>query len=209
MAHTTVSSTGLPSPKVSQSETTATPEIRVLDVAEARQHQLALAEVLVDAVQGGASVSFMLPFTNADAMAFFDKVITGIENRERLLFTAWLGDSLVGTVQLVTALPPNQPHRAEVAKLLVHRKARGLGIGQLLMQHLEQHARTLGKSLLVLDTVTGDTAERLYERLGWTRAGVIPEYALYPDGRPCSTTIFYKLLDVLNPFGPVLPQQSR
>ena len=102
--------------------------------------------------------------------------------------------TLVGTVQVVLALPPNQPHRAEIAKLLVHRSARRRGIAELLMERAEAEARVEGKTLLVLDTVTGDDAERLYERLGWTRVGVIPGYALYPDGRPCDTTVFWKSL---------------
>jgi len=97
-------------------------------------------------------------------------------------------------VQVILALPPNQPHRAEIAKLLVHRSARRRGIAQLLMERAEAEARAEGKTLLVLDTVTGDDAERLYERLGWTRVGVIPGYALYPDGRPCDTTVFWKSL---------------
>ena len=97
-------------------------------------------------------------------------------------------------MQVILAVPPNQPHRAEIAKMLVHRSARRQGIGQLLMEQAEVEARAEGKSLLVLDTVTGDAAERLYTRLGWTRVGVIPNYALYPDGRPCDTTVFFKAL---------------
>jgi ribosomal protein S18 acetylase RimI-like enzyme len=95
---------------------------------------------------------------------------------------------------VILALPPNQPHRGEIAKLLVHRSARRRGIAQLLMEHAEVEARAEGKTLLVLDTVTGDDAEPLYIRLGWTRVGVIPNYALYPDGRPCATTFFWKAI---------------
>ncbi len=102
----------------------------------------------------------------------------------RLLLAAFADGELVGTVQVVLALPPNQPHRAEIAKLLVHRSARGRGIARLLMEHAEAEARAEGRTLLVLDTVTGDAAERLYERMGWNKVGVIPGYALYPDGRP-------------------------
>jgi GNAT superfamily N-acetyltransferase len=101
---------------------------------------------------------------------------------------------LVGTVQVNLALPPNQPHRAEIAKLLVHRSARKRGVAQLLMEHAESEARAAGKTLLVLDTVTGGDGERLYARLGWTKVGVIPGYALFPDGRPCDTTVFWKTL---------------
>ena len=100
----------------------------------------------------------------------------------------------MGTVQVITALPPNQPHRGDVAKLLVHRKARRRGIARQLMERAEAEARAEGKTLLVLDTVTGDPAERLYEATGWHRVGVIPGYALYPDGRPCDTTVFWKSL---------------
>ena len=110
----------------------------------------------------------------------------------RLLLAAFRGDDVVGTVQVVFAAPPNQPHRADIAKLLVHRDARRLGVAQRLMEHAEAEARAEGRTLLVLDTVTGDDAERLYERLGWTRVGVIPNYALYPDGRTCDTTVFWK-----------------
>ena len=97
-------------------------------------------------------------------------------------------------MQVVFALPPNQPHRGEIAKLLVHRSARGRGIAQRLMERAETEARAAGKTLLVLDAVTGGDAARLYARLGWTEVGVIPDYALYPDGRPCDTTIFFKRL---------------
>ena len=111
-----------------------------------------------------------------------------------MLLAAFADGDLVGTVQVVLALPPNQPHRAEIAKLLVRRSARRRDIAQLLMAQAELEARAEGKTLLVLDTVTGDAAERLYERIGWTRVGVIPGDALYPDGRPCDTTVFWKAL---------------
>jgi GNAT superfamily N-acetyltransferase len=94
----------------------------------------------------------------------------------------------------VLALPPNQPHRAEIAKLLVHRSARKRGVAERLMAQAEEEARAAGKTLLVLDAVTGGDAARLYARIGWTRAGDIPGYALYPDGRPCDTTYFWKAL---------------
>jgi ribosomal protein S18 acetylase RimI-like enzyme len=111
-----------------------------------------------------------------------------------MILGAFADGELVGTVQVVAAWPPNQPHRADIAKLLVHRKARRRGIAELLMAEAEREALAAGKTLLVLDTVTGDAAERLYERLGYARVGVIPNYALYPDGRPCATTFFYKQL---------------
>jgi GNAT superfamily N-acetyltransferase len=169
-------------------------EIRELSAAEGRRHVGALAEVLLDCVAGGASVSFMASLSRREAEAFFEKVCEGVERGERVLLGAFAGSKLVGTVQVLTAMPPNQPHRAEIAKLLVHRSARGRGVGALLMEHAEQAARREGKTLLVLDTSTGGDAERLYARLGWTKAGVIPGYALLPDGAACGTTIFWKEL---------------
>jgi ribosomal protein S18 acetylase RimI-like enzyme len=136
----------------------------------------------------------MAPFSHEQARDAFDVVAEDVEQGRRLLLAAFLNGDVVGTVQVVLALPPNQPHRAEIAKLLVHRSARRRNIAQLLMERAEAEARAEGKTLLVLDTVTGDNAERLYERLGWTRVGVIPGYALYPDGRPCDTTVFWKAL---------------
>jgi GNAT superfamily N-acetyltransferase len=111
-----------------------------------------------------------------------------------VLLAAFDDGDVVGTVQVNLATPPNQPHRADIAKLLVRRSARRRGVAAQLMEAAEREALAEGKTLLVLDTVTGDAAERLYERLGWTRVGVIPNYALYPDGRPCATTLFYKQL---------------
>jgi GNAT superfamily N-acetyltransferase len=107
---------------------------------------------------------------------------------------AFIDSKLVGTVQILMATPPNQPHRADVAKLLVVRSARGKGVGARLMESVEEASRAAGKTLLVLDTATGDPGERLYTRLGWNRVGVIPKYALYPDGRWCDTTVFWKQL---------------
>ena len=169
-------------------------EIRRLGVTEVQAQLDGLAAILVDCVAGGASVSYLAPFSHEQARAAFEAVAVEIEQGRRLLLGAFANGDLVGTVQLILALPPNQPHRAEIAKLLVHRSARRRGIAELLMAGAEAEARAEGKTLLVLDTVTGDDAERLYERLGWTRVGVIPGYALYPDRRPCDTTIFWKSL---------------
>ncbi len=167
-------------------------EIRRLVGEDIREHVDALATVLHDCVDGGASVSYMAPFSAADARSAFDDFATEAEQGRRLILAAFVDGVLLGTVQVILALPPNQPHRGEIAKLLVHRAARRRGVAQLLMDAAEREARTEGKTLLVLDTVTGDPAERLYERLGWNRVGVIPGYALYPDGRPCDTTVFWK-----------------
>lgn len=167
-------------------------EIRQLTAAEGRRHLGGLAEVLLDCVDGGASVSFMAPLSRAEAEAFFASAVAEVERGRRILLAAFEEAKLVGTVQMVTALPPNQPHRADVAKLLVMRSARGRGVGRRLMLGVEEAGRAAGKTLLVLDTATGDVAEQLYLRLGWNRAGVIPRYALYPDGRWCDTTFFWK-----------------
>jgi GNAT superfamily N-acetyltransferase len=169
-------------------------EIRRLGVAQLRAQLDQLAAVLVDCVEGGASVSYLAPFSHEQARGAFEAVAVEVEEGRRLLLGAFVEEALVGTVQVVLAMPPNQPHRAEIAKLLVRRTARKRGIAQRLMAQAELEALAEGKTLLVLDTVTGDDAERLYERLGWTRVGVIPGYALYPDGRPCATTVFWKAL---------------
>ena len=169
-------------------------EVRRLAGAELREHLDGLAAVLHDCVDGGASVSYMAPFSQAEARHAFEGFADEVENGQRIMLAAFDGDDVVGTVQVVFAWPPNQPHRADIAKLLVRRAARGRGVAQELMARAEQEAVGEGKTLLVLDTVTGDDAERLYERLGYQRVGVIPGYALYPDGRLCSTTVFYKQL---------------
>lgn len=158
-------------------------------------HLRALAEVLRDCVEGGASVNFLLPFTTDKAVAFWRKVAAGVAAGQRILLVAEDAQGICGTVQLVLDLPENQPHRAEVAKLLVHRRARRQGVGAALMRAVDETARACGRTLLVLDTVTGEPAERLYERMGWTRVGVIPRFALFPDGQPCNTTFFYRALD--------------
>ena len=169
-------------------------EIRQLNAFEALPYLGALAEVLIDCVEGGASVGFMAPLARATAESFFAKAIEGVRLGERILLAAFVDSELVGTVQIVTATPPNQPHRADVAKLLVRRSARGQGVAFRLMEQVEEASRVAGKTLLVLDTVTGSVAEKLYLRLGWTPAGVIPRYALFPDGAWCDTTIFWKRL---------------
>jgi GNAT superfamily N-acetyltransferase len=169
-------------------------EIRRLAAADIHEQLDALAAVLADCVAGGASVSYMAPFSHEQARSAFEGFATEAEQGRRLLLGAFVDGELVGTVQVILALPPNQPHRGEIAKLLVHRSARRRGIAELLMEGAEAAARAEGKTLLVLDAVTGGDAERLYLRLGWTKVGVIPGYALYPDGRPCDTTYFWKAL---------------
>jgi GNAT superfamily N-acetyltransferase len=170
------------------SETT----IRRLDEVSAEQIR-ALAEVLVDCVDGGASVSFMRPLSIERAAAFWAGVAAQVAQGDRALIVAEDRDGIVGTVQIVLSQPENQPHRADIAKMLVHRRARRKGIGTLLMHAAEDIARESGKSLLVLDTASGD-AERLYARMGWQLCGVIPGYALLPDGGLCATSYYYRVL---------------
>jgi GNAT superfamily N-acetyltransferase len=172
--------------------TTGAPRIHALAAVTDAQLQ-ALSDVLIDCVEGGASVSFMLPITADRAQAFWRHVAEGVARGERALLVAEDAEGIVGTVQLVLAQPENQPHRAEVSKMLVHRRARRQGIGELLMRAVEALARERGKTLLVLDTSSAD-AERLYARTGWTQVGSIPGFALLPQGEPCATTFFYREL---------------
>ena len=168
-------------------------EIRRLDAAEAVAHLDGLGAVLADCVEGGASVGYLVPFSHEEARAVFAAYAIDVEQGRRLLLGAFAEGEVVGTVQVILVTPPNQPHRGEIARLLVRRSARRQGIAQRLMEQAEREAHAEGKTLLVLDTAD-DAAERLYERLGWTRVGVIPGYALYPDGHPCDTVIFWKTL---------------
>lgn len=168
--------------------------IRVLCEEETRAALPALAEILSDCVKGGASVGFMQPFTPKDAVPFWEAVCASVARDETVLIVADVDGRLVGTVQLGIATMPNQPHRADIKKLLVHRDARGLGLARRLMEKAEAEAVRRGRRVLVLDTATGEPAEAIYGRLGWLRAGVVPDYALMPDGRYCSTTFFYKHL---------------
>ncbi len=153
-----------------------------------------LARVLIDCVEGGASVGFMRPMTEAKALAFWHRIGREVESGARAMLVAEDETGVVGTVQLVLAQPENQLHRADVSKMLVHRRARRRGIGAALMRAAEDFARESRKSLLVLDTASGD-AERLYARLGWSLVGVIPDYALWPGGGCCDTSVFYRRLD--------------
>jgi GNAT superfamily N-acetyltransferase len=158
-------------------------------------HIEALAEVLIDCVEGGASVSFMHPLTRERAVAFWRRVQQAVATGERALVIAEDARGVCGTVQLILAQAENQPHRADLAKMLVHRRARRQGLGAALMRAAESTAREYGMALLVLDAVTGGDATRLYERLGWVRVGDIPDYALLPRGGLCSTTVYYRKLE--------------
>lgn len=171
----------------------AIPTIRRLErVADADLD--GLVALLIDGVEGGASIGFLHPLTQKRARAFWEAVGRGVAAGERVLLVAEDGDGLCGTVQLVVAQMENQPHRADLSKLMVHRRARRHGLGAALMHAAEDEARALGRTVLVLDTAADD-AERLYQRLGWERVGAIPDYALWPDGRLCATTLYYRKLD--------------
>ncbi|MGZ9076688.1 MAG: N-acetyltransferase family protein [Burkholderiaceae bacterium] len=157
-------------------------------------HVEALADVLIDCVEGGASVSFMSPLPRERAVAFWRGVAQGVAAGNRALLVAEDAEGVCGTVQLVLEQPENQPHRADLSKLLVHRRARRRGLGASLTLAAETTARECGKTLLVLDTASAE-AERVYERLGWQRVGAIPGYALLPGGEPCATTLYYRQID--------------
>jgi GNAT superfamily N-acetyltransferase len=167
--------------------------VRRLDTTDEAQID-GLTEVLVDCVHGGASVGFMDPLPRERAVAFWRRIGQAVAAGARALLVAEDELGICGTVQLVLEQPDNQPHRADLAKMLVHRRARRRGVGAALLRAAEDTARVCGKTLLVLDTVTGGDAERLYQRLGWVRVGAIPGYALFPRGGLCSTTVFYREL---------------
>lgn len=153
-----------------------------------------LADVLIDCVDGGAGVSFVHPLAPAKAQAFWRRVAAGVEAGECALLVAEDDTGIVGTVQLELEQPENQPHRADLSKMLVHRRARRRGLGAALLEAAEETARECGKTLLVLDTNAGGDAERLYARQGWVRVGTIPGYSVQPRGGLCATTLFYKEL---------------
>ena len=168
-------------------------EIRRLESLAEREIR-ALSDVLIDCVEGGASVSFMLPMSRAKAEGYWRSAAASVARGELLLLAAEEAPgAMVGTVQVRLAQPENQPHRADLAKMLVHRRARRRGVGAALLAAAERAALGAGRTLLVLDTASDD-AQRLYTRHGWQRCGQIPHYALWPDGAPCATTLFFKLL---------------
>ena len=153
-----------------------------------------LCNVLIDCIEGGASISFMLPMTRDKAERFWRGVAQGVANHERALLVAQNEQGeIIGSVQVVLAQPENQPHRADISKMIVHRSARKQGIAAALMVAAEAEALREGKTVLVLDTASHDAA-RVYRKLGWLECGVIPDYALLPGGELCATTYFYKRL---------------
>ena len=161
-------------------------------VADAAIEQL--AAILVDCVEGGASVNFLSPFSQAQAVAFFRTAAGTVAAGDTVLLAARLDGLIVGTVQLGLDTPPNQPHRADIKKMLVHRSARGRGIGAALLTEAEKQARRRDRWLLVLDTVPDENGHRLYLREGWHQAGIVPNYALFPDGRLCDSAFMWKRL---------------
>jgi GNAT superfamily N-acetyltransferase len=169
--------------------------IRIRDLQTLGEREIqGLSDVLIDCVEGGASVSFMLPMSRAKAEAFWRGTSASVARGERVVLAAEdEAGAIVGTAQVIWAQPENQPHRGDLAKMLVHRRARRRGVGGALLAAAERRALSAGKTLLVLDTASDD-AERLYARHGWQRCGQIPNYALLPDGTPCATTILFKFL---------------
>lgn len=173
--------------------------IRRLSGDDAKACVGALSDLLIDCVKGGASVGFMLPLARGRALQFWRLVADSVGHGERVLLVAESAASegkpqLVGTVQLLLSTPENQPHRADVAKMLVHRSARRRGVAAALLQAVDAEAQAEGRTVLVLDTVTSGDAERLYARHGWQPVGSVPRYALMPNGGFCATTFFHKQL---------------
>ncbi len=169
-----------------------TTTIRIADAQAARAAIPDLCEILSDCINGGASLGFMLPFEPKDAAGYWQDIAAQVAAGGIILCLAEREGQVVGTVQVGLASKPNQPHRGDLMKLLVHRSARGLGLSRRLMEEVEAEAVRRGRSLLVLDTATGSEAEAIYPRFGWERVGVIPDYALWPQGGFCATTLFYK-----------------
>lgn len=174
---------------------TVVPGISIRRLGRLDDAQVAeLADILVDAIDSDAGVSFLHPLEPERARAFWRGLADGVAAGDRALLVAEDAAGIVGTVQLVLAQPENQPHRADLSKMLVHRRARRRGVGAALLEAAEQTARDCGKTLLVLDTNTGSDAERLYARMGWVRVGEIPDFSVQPRGGLRATTVFYKLV---------------
>lgn len=162
-----------------------------LDGPALQQRLDELSHILADSVADGAAVSFMAPLSYQDAAQFWSRdVQPEVEAKRRVLFGAERDGKVVGTVQLLTAMPPNQPHRCEIAKMIVHPRARRLGIGRALMERALEYAGQLGKTLVTLDTRTGDVAQPLYASVGFEVAGVIPDFAWDPDGKGLHATTY-------------------
>ncbi len=172
-------------------------EVRMLDPEEIKSHSIVLGNILHDCVKGGASVNFMDSFMPEDAARFFEGVAGQAEAGKTVCFAAFYQKQTAGTVQLQPVSIPNQPHRADLAKMLVHRAFRGRGIGKALLLAAESYAISIGRHLITLDTVEGSEGDRLYTSAGYKKAGIVPGYALFPDGRYCDTAYFYKQLKIV------------
>ncbi|MDU8914099.1 GNAT family N-acetyltransferase [Aestuariicoccus sp. MJ-SS9] len=171
--------------------TDQTQSIRQLDDAQVATHLNDLVLVLMDSVADGAAISFMHSLTQAEAERFWlQDVASAVKRGDRQLFGAFVEDRLIGTVQLVTGMPPNQPHRAEISKMIVHPEGRRRGLGKALMEAALDAARGAGKSLVTLDTRTGDVSENLYRKVGFLPAGIIPDFAYDPDGAARHATTY-------------------
>lgn len=169
--------------------------IHLLTPEQAHRRRAALVDLLIDSVEGGASVNFIWPMTRAKAEKWWDGALASHARGERLIFTAEADGGIDGTVQLILAAPENQSFRADLAKMLVHSRARRRGLGALLMQAAETEARRIGRTLLTLDTETGSDGEKLYLRLGWVKFGEVPGFAMNADGSGRQTcSFFYKEL---------------
>ena len=170
--------------------------IRLLTPAEAEARRVALVELLIDAVEGGASVNFIWPMTQEKSERWWQGTLASHARGERLIFVAETEEGRVdGTVQLIPAGKENQPHRADLAKMLVHRRARRQGLGAALLHAAELAARERGLTLLILDTETNSPGEHLYASQGWTKFGEVPGYALCADGSKAeAASFFYKRL---------------
>lgn len=171
-------------------------ELAILDADGLRFAVRDFATLLIDSVNSGASIHFLKGVGQLKAVLFWQAIAdqAAKDGRTLLALRSKSDGVLVGTVQVVPAAPENQPHRAEIAKMMVLNSERNKGLGEVLMRAAEDEAKRLGKTLLTLDTATGSAAERLYTRLGWTKVGDIPDYALTPDGEMCSATVFYKTI---------------
>ncbi len=156
-------------------------------------HQLEdLCALLIDAVEGGASLGFLKPLDEARARTYWEGVSKAVQAGDKALLVAEIGGAILGTVQVVLDMPQNQPHRGEISKMIVHTRVRQLGLGMRLLEAAEERARFAGKSLMMLDTQTGSAAEHLYKKAGYSPLPPLPDYALTPDGELAPTTIFWK-----------------
>ena len=169
-------------------------DVRVLSDSEVDSNILSLSHLLIECVADGASVGFMENLHQSAAEEYWKSVLTRYRGGALLVFGAFIADALVGTVMLLVNTPPNQPHRADVSKLLVNPKYRRRGVAKALLVAVEEKAREMGRYLLLLDTETGSSADTLYRNLGWKEVGKVPRHALSPSGELRATTYFYKEL---------------